>query len=88
MILGSEKIKQRLEQGQIFRDGTADLKYVKEASYALRVAEDGLIIDGEFFRVGKPYPSTYIEIEPGKIAILSTQEELDMPGDLVGRLVY
>ena len=92
MILGRDQIKLWLNDGQIFRKGTWLESSVKEASYALRVATDWLIIDGNSYDKNEPYPKEkmyqgrYLEIEPGKIAILSTKEELNMPGDLVGRL--
>ena len=86
MILGSDEIKEQLEQGQIFHAGTFDFANVKEASYALRVAGDWLIIEGKPYGKGERHPGPFLEIAPGKIAILSTQEEFHMPGDLVGRL--
>lgn len=88
MILGSEAIKARLNNGEIFREGTWEVGNVKEASYALRIAMDGLIIDGKPYAQGEAYPTkgNFLQIEPGKVAILSTLEQLDMPNDLVGRL--
>ena len=86
MILGSQEIHNRLLKGQIFRPTTWEIDSIKEASYALRVADDGLIVDGKVYPPGKPYPHPRIEIKPGSIAILSTVERLCIPGDLVGRL--
>ena len=87
MILGSDKIRERLEKNQIFRPGTWDPACIKEASYALRIANDGMIIDNkEYEPDGSEYPMNNIIITPGSIAILSTMERLCMPGDLVGRL--
>ena len=85
MILGTKLIRERLENGEIFREHTWTCKSIKEASYALRVAPDGMIIDGEMFGPGKCYPLPFIEIKAGRIAILSTQERLCMPGDLAGQ---
>ena len=86
MILSGEAILDRLQDGQIFREGTWDEGAVMEASYALRLADDGLLVDGQFYDPGVPYKGTYIAIEPGKIAILSTVERLNIPGDLVGKV--
>ena len=108
MILGHNEFHNRLTTGQIFRKGTWDPNCVKEASYVLRIAADGLLLDGKFYdpfsqkkqnwlqtlltKVGstitpKPTePRNYIQIDPGKIAILSTIEELNMPPDLVGKI--
>ncbi len=86
MILSGEAILERLRASQIFREGTWDEESVMEASYALRLANDGLLIDGRFYDPGVPYEGTYISIEPGKIAILSTVERLNMPDDLVGKV--
>ena len=86
MILSGETIVEHLRDGQIFRDGTWDEESIMEASYALRLANDGLLIDGQFYDPGVPYAGTYIAIEPGKIAILSTVELLNMPGNLVGKV--
>ena len=88
--------------------GTWDEGLVKEASYVLRIAADGLLLDGEFHdpfskeklnciqKLGRKFgwtfiqkltePRNYIQIDPGKIAILSTIEELHMPADLVGKI--
>ena len=57
-----------------------------EASYALRIANDGLLIDGNFYDPGTTFRKNYIEIGPGKLAILSTIERLNMPGDLLGKI--
>ena len=87
MILGTKEIKQRLHAGEIFRKDTVSKSSIKEASYALRVADTGMVVDGVVFKPdGEPYPNPIIEIKPGCIAILSTKERLYMPGDLVGRL--
>ena len=86
MILSGEEIHRRLKAGDIFVCGTWDENCLKEASYALRIANDGLLIDGIFYDPGIPYTQTYINIEPGQIAILSTVERLKMPPDLVGKV--
>ena len=44
MILGHNEIHNRISKGQVFRKGTSDPSCVKEASYALRVADDGMIL--------------------------------------------
>ena len=87
MILGTKEIERRLGAGDIFREDTFSKSSIKEASYALRVAETGMVVDGEVFSPdGEPYSNPTIEIKPGRIAILSTKERLCMSGDLVGRL--
>ena len=86
MILSGEEIHRRLKTGDIFVMGTWDEDCLKEASYALRIANDGLLIDGTFYDPGTPYTQTYISIDPGQIAILSTVERLKMPSDLVGKV--
>lgn len=86
MILGGDAIRERLNDGEILRDGTWEDSSIKEASYALRIAPDGLLINGRFFEPGEIYEGSYLEIEPGSIAILSTIERMKMPADLVGRL--
>ena len=89
MILGHNEIHNRIAAGQIFRSGTWDPACVKEASYVLRIADDGLLLDGKFydpFDQERRYEGDYIVIDPGKIAILSTKEELIMPPDLVGKI--
>ena len=86
MILGTSQILSRLEDGQIFRKDTWVKDSVKEASYALRVAGDGMIIGKHIIKPGAENARSEIEIEPGRIAVLSTKERLCMPSDLVGRL--
>ena len=86
MILAQEEILKRLCAGDIFREGTWRKACLQEASYALRIANDALLIDGTFYDPGKKYEGDYIKIEPGKIAILSTKEQLNMPADLVGKI--
>ena len=86
MILSGEAILERLERGEIFRERTWDRNSLKEASYALRLALDWLMLDDEYYSPEKKYPKDYIEIKPGRIAILSTVEALDMPADLVGKI--
>lgn len=87
MILGSQEIRNRLNDEEIFRKNTWLDSSIKEASYALRVANDGMVVGGKIYEPGcGNYPNSFIEIEPGSIAILSTIEQLCMPSDLVGKL--
>lgn len=85
-VLGSKEILKRLEDGQVFRDGTWSPEAVKEASYALTLAWDGLVVDGDPYPPGTPYEKSQIRIEPGRIAILSTKETICMPKDLSGKV--
>ena len=86
MILSGEAIRERLKKGQIFRPGSWIPSSIKEASYALGIADDGLLINGVFYDPGQHFTGTYLEIEPGKIAILSTKEKLNKPCDLMGKI--
>lgn len=86
MILSGSVILERLNRGEIFHKDTWTRNSVKEASYALRVAPDGLLLDGKYYDPGDCYPGQYLEIKPGTIAILSTLERLYMPNDLVGKI--
>ena len=86
MILGHNEIHNRLTTGQIFKKGSWEPRCVKEASYVLRVADDGLMLDGERYRPGKESIMTDIVIKPGKIAILSTMERMNMPSNLLGKI--
>lgn len=86
MILGHNEIHDRLSKGDVFQEDTWDPGSVKEASYALRAASDGLILEGEPFKPGERHVEGNIVIKPGKIAVISTVERLNMPGDLVGKI--
>lgn len=88
MVLSRVAIKERLAKGEIFHKGTCDDSCIKEASYALRVAKDGLLLNGELYPPGTESPdaSRYFIIKPGEIAIFSTMERLNMPNDVVGHL--
>ena len=86
MVLSENEIERRLRAGEIFTGDSWEPNAIKEASYALRVAPDGMLVDGEYFDPGSNYPSDTIRIEPGKIAVLSTIERLSMPPDLVGKI--
>jgi deoxycytidine triphosphate deaminase len=84
MILSRTAIRNRLENGEIFVPGTWDEGCIKEASYTLRVARDGMHINGKAYSPGKDFPQETISIEPGNIGFLSTVERFHMPKDLVG----
>ena len=90
MILNGDQIRERCEDEssppEIFKLDTWVASGFTEASYVLRVATDQVMIDGTFYEKGNPFPGTYIEIKPGRIAVLSTMEELVMPNDLVGKI--
>ena len=86
MILSRGSILGRLRRGQVFKEHSWCQGCLKEASYALRVAPDGLMLEGTHYRPGEEYIDGSIKINPGKIAILSTVERLDMPEDLVGKI--
>ena len=82
MILGTTEIRKRLDAGEIFRQGTWDAECIKEASYALRVAQDGMVFDGKpYAPEGGDCPEWPITLKPGHLATLSTLERLCMPGD-------
>ena len=85
-ILGRDAIDRRLQDGKIFVSGSWDSDGVKEASYALGLAWDGLVVDGYPYPPGTDYEGTQIRIEPGRIAILSTKERIQMPSDLIGKV--
>ena len=85
-VLGSHEIRRRLDCGEVFRPETWNAEGIKEASYALTLAWDGLVVDGHPYPPGTCYGETQIRIEPGRIAILSTKEILRMPGDLSGKI--
>ena len=90
MILNGDQIRERCEDEssppEIFKPDTWVGSGFMEASYVLRVATDQVMIDGTFYEKCNPYRGTYIEIKPGRIAVLSTMEELAMPNDLVGKI--
>ena len=86
MILSGQAILSRLKNAEIFKKGSWDPSQIKEASYVLRIADDGLLVDGKFYDPTNSFRESYITIAPGKIAILSTLERLDMPPDLVGKI--
>ena len=86
MILGKDAIRERLNNGEVFKAGTWVEESIMEASYALRVASDGLLLGGKRYKPDEDSVEGRIDIEPGEIAILSTIERLNMPGNLVGKL--
>ena len=86
MILSDASIRQRIKDGEIIKKETAIEASIKEASYVLRVANDGLMVDDNRYAPGQPKKDGPIVIAPGRIAILSTVERLCMPGDLVGKI--
>ena len=55
MILGREEIHSRLKNGEILRDPSWDKRCLMEASYALRIADDGLLLNGKFYDPGDHY---------------------------------
>ena len=87
MILGSDSIRARLQAGDIFHPESWVDSSIKEASYALRVDTKRMVVGGKIYEPGgNRYSEPFIEIEPGRIAILSTIERLCMPADLAGKL--
>lgn len=86
MILSGQAILSRLKDEEVFKKESWDPSQIKEASYVLRIADDGLLVDGKFYDPTNSFGESYITIDPGKIAILSTLERLDMPPDLVGKI--
>ena len=74
MILDKTTIRERLYNGEVFKDGTWVEESIKEASYALRVASDGLLLRGKRYKPNEGSIEGRIEIKPGEIAILSTIE--------------
>ena len=85
-VLGNKEILQRLNNGEIFKEGTWKESGIKEASYVLRLAWDGLVVGGEPYPPGTLYDRAQVLIELGRIAILSTEEVLRMPPDISGKV--
>ena len=85
-VLGGAAILERLRNFEVFEPDTWDCTAVREASYALTLAWDGLVVDGQPYPPGRQYPESQLTIKPGRIAILSTKEILRMPGDLSGKV--
>ena len=52
----------------------------------MRVAPDGLMIEGKRYKPNEKCINGDILIEPGKIAILSTMERINMPSNLLGKI--
>ena len=86
MILGHDEIYKRLMKGEIFQMRTWDSGCIKEASYALRVAPVGLMLEGETYGPDKRCIEGNIVIRAGQIAVLSTMERISMPSDLAGSI--
>lgn len=88
MVQNKAAILERLRSGEIFREDTWDSSCVNEASYALRIAGDGLLLNGEVYPPGTENSDAapYFSIKRGEIAIFSTIERLNMPNDIVGHL--
>ena len=86
MILGHNEIHNRLAKGEIFISDTWNSDCIKEASYALRVAPDGLMLEGETYGPDRKRIEGSIVIKRGQIAVLSTVERVNMPRDLVGSI--
>lgn len=84
MVLAHSEITDRLDE--IFLPGTSEKKNVKEASYALRVARDGLLVNNNAYPPESQVGDGYITIQPGRIAVLSSVERFTMPLNLVGQL--
>ncbi|MDP2856624.1 MAG: hypothetical protein Q8P50_01435 [Bacillota bacterium] len=62
MLLGTRALRQRLDKGEIFHPGIWVAGSIKEASYALRVASDGLMVEGEQYPPHTTYPRPYIVV--------------------------
>jgi len=86
MILGGDAIRVRLDEIFPGRTHSTEPEALQEASYNLRVAWDGMVLDGKPYPPGKEYSGSSISIRPGRIAVLSTVEHFQMPGELVGHL--
>lgn len=63
MVLAGTEIANRI--GEIFRPDSYELNQIQEASYDLRVAPDGLFLDGNLYPPGTNYPKSYLKIRPG-----------------------
>lgn len=85
-VLGRNRIRECLDREEVFKPGTWDEEGLKEASYALRLAWDGLVVEGRPYPPGTCYEGSQICIEPGRLAILSTKEVLQMPGSVSGKV--
>lgn len=82
-VLGSQKILERIHEIFVTESATAD--NVREASYDLRLADDGLLFGGRWHGIGQQVVGD-VMIRRGEVAVLSTAERFRMPSDLVGNV--
>ncbi|MCK4732617.1 MAG: hypothetical protein KAT65_09185 [Methanophagales archaeon] len=87
-VLGAEIIKKRIKG--IFEEGTYDENNISFASYDLRVDDEEIIIDGNYYHRENKYPydkTNGVIILPGRrISVISTMEKLKLPDDLCIRI--
>jgi deoxycytidine triphosphate deaminase len=83
-----------LRAEKIFKDKTWDEKNVRGAAYDLRVADDFLVVPSKDGPNGKGYRKykkgekrdTFIVLEPGDVAFISSYEKIHMPWTLAGNI--
>jgi deoxycytidine triphosphate deaminase len=90
-VLAKSKIKELLDEGEIFIDGSWKERCLRSAAYNLRVAPD-FLIDPKGTRYwsgdpdGRTARQTSFYLEPGDVAFVSSVERLCMPFDLAGNI--
>lgn len=90
-ILTVGEIERRLENGEIFAEGTWDKRNLRAAGYDLRLARELLITPNEqgdkFIQYRRcQYRANRVILHPGEVAFVSSVESLRMPWDVVGTL--
>ena len=86
-VLGYDEILKRLEDGEIFREGTWLKENIRAAAYDLRVADDFLVVPDPDYPQGRKYRKGEkrkdpIILNPGDVAFVSSQEKICLPWDL------
>lgn len=84
MFLAQDKIKELISADPpLFAEGTYDLSCVNQASYDLRLGCEAYLV-GSDAPVRLSIDEEYLTIAPGEFAILTTEEQIDVPRNIVG----
>jgi deoxycytidine triphosphate deaminase len=91
-VLSDGEIESRVKEGKLIVEGTFEPACLQPASYDLKIARDGALLDGGQYPLGsrdqpaKALLPLRIRLEPGQAAMFSTTAKFGMPPDVAGNI--
>jgi dCTP deaminase len=85
-VLTDDDIRREADQGRLIAENFSPVN-VRQACYELRAGDVYYELSGEKKRIVLKTPDDFVLLKPYQLAVIITLETLDMPADVIGRVL-